>query len=146
MSNALIRLDVQFCFAVNATARAVVQAYQPLLADLDLTYPQYLVMLVLWERDGISLKELGARLYLDSGTLTPLLKRLIAKGLARKDRAATDERELVLTLTAEGRRLEERAVKIPEGLLCRFNVPRERLAKMRDELKLILHAIHRGES
>jgi DNA-binding MarR family transcriptional regulator len=87
-----LRLEHQVCFPLYAAARAVTQAYQPLLAPLGLTYPQYLALMVLWEQDGLAVKDIGARLYLDSGTLTPLLKRLEQAGLVRRVRAARDER------------------------------------------------------
>src|SRR6185436_2992941 len=109
MSNHMLRLDNQVCFPLYAAARAIMQAYQPLLAKLGLTYPQYLVMMVLWEEDGVSIKALGEKLYLDSGTLTPLLKRLQESGLLRRDRAAHDERVVELRLTAEGKRLRKQA-------------------------------------
>ena len=87
-----LQLDRQLCFALHAASRAMTQAYQPVLAPLGLTYPQYLVMLVLWEDDGVAVKDLGARLHLDSGTLTPLLKRLASQGLVTRTRDADDER------------------------------------------------------
>jgi DNA-binding MarR family transcriptional regulator len=113
-----LRLDDQLCFALYAASRAMVRAYQPLLEPLGLTYPQYLVMLVLWERDGLSVKELGGRLELDSGTLTPLLKRLEAHGLVRREGDTEDERVVRVQLTAEGRALRRRAARVPEKMLC----------------------------
>ncbi|QDL39194.1 MarR family winged helix-turn-helix transcriptional regulator [Rhodoferax sediminis] len=110
-------LDNQLCFALYSTSLAMTKLYKPLLDGLGLTYPQYLVMLVLWERDGLTVSELGERLYLDSGTLTPLLKRLEAAGLISRIRAVTDERRVHLTLTAAGRRLKVRAAKIPGCIL-----------------------------
>jgi DNA-binding MarR family transcriptional regulator len=137
-----LKLDDQFCFAVYAAARAVVQAYDPLLAELDLTYPQYLVMLSLWETDEVNLKDLGARLYLDSGTLTPLLKRLEGKGFITRRRSLVDERAIDIKLTAAGQRLRERAAPIPHGLACRIDLPVSQLVQVRDELKAILAALH----
>src|SRR5690242_17480595 len=115
-----LRLDNQVCFPLYAATRAMVQAYQPLLGPLGLTYPQYLVLLVLWEQDGLSVKQLGERLYLDSGTLTPLLKRLEAAGLVRKERSAPDARVVTVTLTPAGRRLKRRAAGVPAQLACRL--------------------------
>lgn len=115
-----LRLDDQLCFSLYAASRAVTSAYTPLLAPLGLTYPQYLVMLVLWEGDGLSVKALGERLVLDSGTLTPLLKRLEAQGLVQRRRSTQDERVVELFLTAAGSNLRERAATIPEQLLCLF--------------------------
>lgn len=111
-------LQNQFCFALYTASRAVVRAYQPLLAPLGLTYPQYLVMLVLWESDGESVRALGDRLALDSGTLTPLLKRLEAQGLVKKTRDADDVRVVRVTLTARGKQLEKKAAGVPAALAC----------------------------
>jgi MarR family transcriptional regulator, organic hydroperoxide resistance regulator len=106
-------LDNQLCFALYSTSLAMTKIYKPLLAPLGLTYPQYLAMLVLWERDGVMVSELGERLYLDSGTLTPLLKRLEATGLIARLRDVADERRVHVTLTAAGRRLKIKAAAIP---------------------------------
>src|ERR1700754_1768640 len=95
-------LGNQLCFAVYSTAHAFHRFYKPLLDRLGLTYPQYLVMLVLWEQDGISVKEIGERLFLDSGTLTPLLKRLEAAGFVKRSRSSEDERQVLIALTAQG--------------------------------------------
>ena len=110
-------LDNQLCFALYSTSLAMTKLYKPLLDALGLTYPQYLAMLVLWEQDGLTVSELGERLYLDSGTLTPLLKRLEVAGLIARLRAVEDERRVHITLTAAGRRLRSRAAKIPGCIL-----------------------------
>ncbi|MFJ8540809.1 MarR family winged helix-turn-helix transcriptional regulator [Streptomyces sp. NPDC093586] len=110
---ASLLLDDQLCFALYAASRAVTGLYRPKLDNLGLTYPQYLVMLALWDRDELSVKELGAALQLDYGTLTPLLKRLEANGLLRRERRPDDERTVILTLTEEGTALRERASAIP---------------------------------
>ena len=145
MKEDLLKLDNQFCFAAYAVARAVSQAYEPLLRELDLTYPQYLVMLALWERDGLSLKGLGERLRLDSGTLTPLIKRLAAKGYLSRQRSDADERALVIGLTPKGRKLREKAQGVPQGLVCRLGTPMEGIVKLRDELKRLLVAIDQSK-
>jgi DNA-binding MarR family transcriptional regulator len=106
-------LDNQLCFALYSASLAMTKLYKPLLAELGLTYPQYLAMLVLWQRDGLMVSELGERLFLDSGTLTPLLKRLEAAGLIARIRALDDERRVHVTLTAAGRKLRTRAAKVP---------------------------------
>jgi MarR family transcriptional regulator, organic hydroperoxide resistance regulator len=106
-------LDDQMCFALYAASRAVTGLYRPLLDALGLTYPQYLVLLVLWDRGSVPVKELGAALQLDYGTLTPLLKRLEAHGLLRRERRADDERSVQITLTPEGTALRERARSVP---------------------------------
>jgi DNA-binding MarR family transcriptional regulator len=103
-----LQLGNQLCFAVYSTAHAFNRVYKPLLDRLGLTYPQYLVMLVLWERDGLSVKEIGERLYLDSGTLTPLLKRMEAAHLLKRTRSAADERQVLVALTAQGAALRDR--------------------------------------
>lgn len=108
-----LQLDQQLCFALYSTSLAMTKLYKPLLAPLGLTYPQYLALLVLWERDGCSVGELGERLFLDSGTLTPLLKRMEAAGWLTRERAADDERRVVVHLTAEGRALRQKAKRVP---------------------------------
>lgn len=106
-------LDHQLCFALYSASLAMTKLYKPLLDDLGLTYPQYLAMLVLWERDGLMVSELGERLFLDSGTLTPLLKRLEAAGVVSRIRAVDDERRVHITLTGAGHKLKARAARIP---------------------------------
>jgi DNA-binding MarR family transcriptional regulator len=111
-----LALDRQLCFAVYAASLAMTKVYKPLLQPLGLTYPQYLVMLVLWERDGLTVSELGERLSLDSGTLTPLLKRLEANGLLQRQRDTTDERRVLLHLSAAGRTLKAQARAVPRAV------------------------------
>jgi len=111
-------LDEQICFAVYSAAHAFNRAYRPFLAELGLTYPQYLVMLVLWEQDGQSVKATGERLGLDSGTLTPLLKRLEANGLILRKRGREDERQVLVELTAAGQALREKAGNAPNPVPC----------------------------
>jgi DNA-binding MarR family transcriptional regulator len=113
-----LRLDRQLCFALYSSSLAMTKLYKPLLAPLGLTYPQYLVMLVLWEADGISVSQLGQRLSLDSGTLTPLLKRMEQQGLVERRRASDDERRVDLFLTPAGRKLRDKALDIPAQLAC----------------------------
>jgi DNA-binding MarR family transcriptional regulator len=112
----------------------MIQAYQPLLAPLGLTYPQYLVMLVLWEDAGVSVKELGERLQLDSGTLTPLLKRLEAQGLVARRRDTDDERVVRIELTTAGKALRKRAAEVPRALLCKMDLSLPELARLRGQL------------
>ena len=113
-----LHLDVQLCFALYASSLAMTKLHKPLLAPLGLTYPQYLVMLVLWEADGISVSTLGQRLSLDSGTLTPLLKRLESASLITRRRASDDERRVDLFLTGSGLALRLQALAIPPALAC----------------------------
>ena len=113
----MLQLDNQLCFALYSTSLAMTKLYKPLLDELGLTYPQYLAMLVLWEKDGLMVSELGERLYLDSGTLTPLLKRLEASGLVVRLRDVADERRVHITLSPAGRKLKALAAKIPGCIL-----------------------------
>ena len=111
-----LRLDRQLCFALYSASLSMTKLYKPLLKPLGLTYPQYLVMLVLWEQDGLTVSEAGERLALDSGTLTPLLKRLEAAGLLRRLRDAADERRVLLHLSPAGRALKQRARAVPSAV------------------------------
>src|SRR6201988_2360795 len=113
-----LKLDNQICFAIYSAAHAFNRVYKPLLDQLGLTYPQYLVMLVLWERDGVPLKDIGERLFLDSGTLTPLLKRLEAAQLIRRTRSTEDERQVLIALTPQGQSLKEKARAVPPSILA----------------------------
>lgn len=110
-------LDNQLCFALYSASLAMTKVYKPLLDEIGLTYPQYLAMLVLWERDGVTVSEIGERLHLDSGTLTPLLKRLEVSGLISRIRDVQDERRVHITLTTAGRKLKARAAKVPACIL-----------------------------
>ena len=112
-ATAALLLDNQLCFALHSASLAMTKVYKPHLDKLGVTYPQYLVLLVLWERDGLSVSDIGERLYLDSGTLTPLLKRLEAQGLVDRSRDPQDERRVVIRLTAAARALKEQAAAIP---------------------------------
>lgn len=137
----MLDLDNQFCFALYTASRNVIRAYTEALKPLDLTYPQYLVMLVLWEwsRDRCArptVKALGERLDLDSGTLTPLLRRLDSKGLLTRKRMSTDEREVFVHLTPEGLRLKRRVRNVPLKMLEQSPVPVVEILKLRDQLKL----------
>lgn len=142
-----LHVDQQLCFALYHASRAVTRAYAPLLEPLGLTYPQYLVLLVLWERDGLPVNRIGARLGLDSGTLTPLLKRLEQQGLVERRRGSADERVVHIHLTSSGRGLRSRARKIPADLACRAGYdlanPRSlrELVRLRDELTALAHRL-----
>ncbi|MAF03868.1 MarR family winged helix-turn-helix transcriptional regulator [Herbaspirillum huttiense] len=111
-------LDNQLCFAMYSASLAMTKAYKKILAPLEITYPQYLVMLVLWEKDGVTVSELGTRLFLDSGTLTPLLKRMESMGLLHRNRDAGDERRVVVSLSDGGRALREKAKAVPQQMSC----------------------------
>lgn len=140
-----LKLDNQFCFVLYALSRKVIAQYRPLLDELGLTYPQYLVMLVLWEAlpdpqypEGVSVKFIGERLMLDSGTLTPLLKRLEGNGLIHRERSRHDEREVLVRLSLDGIELKERARVVPLQLLCSVNATPNKLMELRDQLRGLL--------
>ncbi|NMO16499.1 MarR family transcriptional regulator [Pyxidicoccus fallax] len=141
-----LKLDMQLCFPLYAAARAVTQAYAPLLSKLGLTYPQYLVMLVLWETDGRTVKELGERLFLDSGTLTPLLKRLEAQGMLKRERSTEDARSVHIHLTSQGRGLRRKAVTIPEDMACKMGLSLEELSRLRDEVRRLFAMLSHPQS
>jgi DNA-binding MarR family transcriptional regulator len=133
----LLKLGNQLCFAVYSAAHALTKTYKPLLEPLDLTYPQYLVMLVLWEKDGLTVKEIGERLALDSGTLTPLLKRLEAAGRVHRTRDPVDERQVRITLSDEGRALRAKAAAVPPALMCATKLTLDGLAGLREDLSVL---------
>ena len=130
-----LRLDHQICFPLYAASNLMTRLYRPLLAELGLTYPQYLVMLVLWESSPVHMSELGQRLYLDSGTLTPLLKRLETAGFLRRDRDPEDERRVIINLTPAGATLKQEARKVPLELASRFDGDPQALAAVRDAVR-----------
>jgi DNA-binding MarR family transcriptional regulator len=130
-------LDNQLCFALYSASLAMTKLYKPLLDELGLTYPQYLVMLVLWEGDGLMVSELGQRLYLDSGTLTPLLKRLEAAGLVSRMRAAEDERRVHIHLTVAGRKLKARAAKVPGCVLAASQCSIPELLQLTEQIRTL---------
>ncbi len=127
-------LDEQLCFALYAAQRAVTAAYRPLLDELGLTYPQYLVLLVLWERGETTVKELAGALRLDYGTVSPLLKRLQAAGLVSRERAAGDERSVLVRCTERGEALRERAARVPGALLAETGLGGPEVERLREEL------------
>lgn len=136
-----LKLDHQLCFALYSASLAMTKLYKPLLEPLNLTYPQYLVMLVLWEGDGITVSQLGERLALDSGTLTPLLKRLEAQGLLRRLRDAADERRVLLQLTPRGGALKTKALTVPENVACAAGCELNELASLTARLKALREQI-----
>src|ERR1700674_1060683 len=127
-------LGNQLCFAVYSTAHAFNRAYKPLLDRLGLTYPQYLVMLVLWERDGVPVRDMGARLFLDSGTLPPLLKRMEAAELIKRTRGTEDERQVLIALTSQGQALREKARAVPKAILAASACSVGELSAMKNEI------------
>ena len=133
-ADAPLLLGNQVCFAIYSTAHAFNRVYKPLLDRLDLTYPQYLVMLVLWERDGVPVKDIGERLFLDSGTLTPLLKRLEVAQLIKRARNAADERQVLIALTSQGQALKEKARTVPQSILAASACSIAELSAMKNDL------------
>lgn len=129
-----LQLDLQLCFALYSTSLAMTKIYKPILSELGLTYPQYLVMLVLWEGNTVTVSDLGARLTLDSGTLTPLLKRLESAGFVKRERDQQDERRVMVTLTDAGRALRDSAVAIPEKMLCAMQCSVEEIQSLTSRL------------
>jgi MarR family transcriptional regulator, organic hydroperoxide resistance regulator len=138
---ATISIDSQLCFALYSASRAMTAAYRPILAELKLTYPQYLVLLVLWEHEPVTVRSLGERLRLDSGTLSPLLKRLEANGFVRRERSTDDERLVEVTLTPAGRRLEETAQCIPAELFAATGMSERQATDLRDAVRQLTDAL-----
>lgn len=139
--NPMLKLENQFCFSVYALSRLITKAYQPLLDGLGVTYPQYLVLLLLWEHESLTVKELGEKLLLDSGTLTPLLKRMEQRGWLSRRRAEHDERSVVATLQPAGRELKELAQHIPAQLGACFDMTPEQVSALRDQLQPLINRL-----
>ncbi|SEN65627.1 MarR family winged helix-turn-helix transcriptional regulator [Lihuaxuella thermophila] len=138
----LLKLDNQLCFTIYACSREISRLYRPLLDKLGLTYPQYLVLLILWEQQESTVKELGELLYLDSGTLTPMLKRMEAAGLIIRERSSEDERKVIIRLTEQGRDLREKATCIPKALLTQSGISREEFIRLLNQCKQLLERVH----
>lgn len=134
-------LDHQLCFALYSASRAMTAVYRPILTELNLTYPQYLVLLALWEEDRATVSRLGERLRLDSGTLSPLLKRLETNGLIRRERSASDERLVEVTLTPAGRHLERKVQCIPEKLALATGIAEREATDLRDAVRQLTDAL-----
>ncbi len=133
----LQRLDKQLCFALYSSSLVMTKLYKPVLGALGLTYPQYLALLVLWEADSIGVGELGERLYLDSGTLTPLLKRMEAAGLLTRERADDDERRVIVKLTTPGRALRRKAEGVPMRIACGTGRTLDELSELTAQLQTL---------
>lgn len=136
-AKAMLQLDKQLCFALYSTSLAMTRLYKPLLDALGITYPQYLALLVLWERDGLTVSELGDKLFLDSGTLTPLLKRMEAAGLITRRRAVEDERRVHITLTVAGQALQANAATIPACILSATQCPMAEVMALTQQLQAL---------
>jgi len=133
-----LRLDLQLCFPLYAASRLVTQAYQPMLQELDITYPQYLVLLLLWEHPSLSVKEIGEKLLLDSGTLTPLLKRMEKKQWISRSRDPKDERSVIITLLEAGKEMREKACAIPVRLMQKMGLSPEELTQLKNQLNQLI--------
>lgn len=136
--NQELRIENQVCFSLYSASNALIRAYKPLLKELDLTYLQYMTMMVLWESSPITVKQLGERLHLDSGTLTPLLKRLQDKGVVNKKRSEKDERKVFLHLTEQGQQLKEQAKSVPHKLMCQIDMSVEQALQLKSLSDLLL--------
>ena len=131
-------IDNQLCFALYAAAHSIKKAYRPLLEELGLTYPQYLILIVLWKTDALKVSEIGERLSLDSGTLTPVLKRLETAGLVRRTRRLKDEREVEIGLTAAGRALRDRAIGVRCEIVRQLQMSETEIADLRGRLNSVI--------
>ena len=134
-----LKLDEQICFPLYVLSKEITGLYRPILQELDLTYPQYLVMMVLWEQEGLTVSAIGEKLFLDSGTLTPVLKRLESKGLINRIRNKRDERMVLLFLTEQGKDLRQQACCIPQKLLSQINIKIEDLENFKETLTHLIN-------
>lgn len=142
----ILRLENQLCFALYAATRAMTKTYREKLYPMGITYPQYLVLIVLWEADGISVSEIGRKLMLDSGTLTPVLKRLEQQGLVKRKRSSADEREVVISLTANGHALKVSALDARRFVACRLGMSEPEIRALRDDLMALVDGLLPGDA
>ncbi|WP_100074911.1 MarR family winged helix-turn-helix transcriptional regulator [Chryseobacterium camelliae] len=136
-----LKLENQICFPLYVIAKEITGLYRPFLDELDITYPQYLVMMVLWEQNGMTVSCIGEKLYLDSGTLTPLLKRLEAKGLITRKRKKDDERVVEICVTEAGKQLKSRACSVPEKIIASTKVDPEDLIRLKESVQNIIKTL-----
>ncbi|SIS55315.1 MarR family winged helix-turn-helix transcriptional regulator [Salimicrobium flavidum] len=147
MAEDKMKLENQICFSLYATTREMTKLYRPLLADLNITYPQYLVLLALWETNPLTVKALGSRLYLDSGTLTPMLKRMEKEDLIERYRSQEDERSVLVGLTEKGRQAEDKAACIPDLLLENIDMSEQEILHLKNTLNRMLEGTkEKGEN
>lgn len=142
-NNHPLQLGNQLCFPIYVIAKEIISLYRPFLDELDITYSQYLVMMVLWEKDGLTVNKIGEKLYLDSGTLTPLLKRLEAKSFIIRKRKKEDERVVEIFLADEGRNLQQKACEIPLKMQEKLNLTSEDLLELKETVQKILNKIQK---
>lgn len=140
-----LKLENQLCFPLYACSKEVIRKYKPLLDALDLTYTQYIAMMVLWEYGEMNVKDLGKKLFLDSGTLTPVLKKLESKGYLSRERSKRDERNLIVTITDEGMKLRDRAVQVPGQIACCITLSEEESVQLYKLLYKVLGQINKDE-
>ena len=134
----LLKIENQLCFKIYSVSRGITRAYRPILEKLSLTYPQYLVMLFLWENGDSKMKEISKTLFLDSGTLTPVIKKLENTGYIKRERDKSDERDLIVSVTEEGKKLKEKALEIPEQILYKTNLSFEKYTLLKKEFDELL--------
>ncbi|HEV7253617.1 MAG TPA: MarR family transcriptional regulator [Mesorhizobium sp.] len=139
-----LTLDEQLCFAVYSTAHAFTAAYKPALEPLGLTYPQYLVLMILWEKDGVAVKDIGKKLFLDSGTLTPLLKRLEKAGFVRRQRDSADERVVRIFLTDRGREVRKTGAEARAGVVCALGGKESEIQELRAAVNKMREQLRAG--
>jgi DNA-binding MarR family transcriptional regulator len=137
----MLKLENQLCFLLYASSREMTKKYKPLLEDLDVTYPQYLVLLLLWEHEVLSVKSIGEELYLDSGTLTPMLKRMEQNGLIKRERSQEDERSVMVSLTEQGKSLKEKAACIPAEIFKLSNKDTQEFSQLKSSLAHLLQQL-----
>ncbi len=141
----ILKLDNQLCFPLYAASKEIIRRYKPILDELDITYTQYIVLLVLWEQDGLLVKDIGSRLYLDSGTLTPLLKKLEKKNYIKEEKGEYDKREIYIYLTDEGKRLKNKAYDVPLSIGSCVKLEKEEAAVLYKLLYKILKGLEEHE-
>lgn len=141
ITNQMLMLDNQLCFALYVCSKEIIKKYKPLLDPIGLTYTSYITLMALWEKDNVNIKDLGQKLFLDSGTLTPLLKKLETLGFVERTRSITDERNVYIKLTKSGRDLKLKASSIPTDLICSTNLDPENAMKLLDSLHQFMKQI-----
>ena len=134
----LLMLDNQLCFSLYVCSKEMIKKYKPLLDPFHLTYTGYIILMALWEQDDITVKDLGKRLYLDSGTLTPMLKKLESQNYIKRVRSQSDERNVFIQLTQKGIKLKDEALQIPKSMICNMNLPREEAEELLDLLHRLM--------
>lgn len=141
MNESNLKLDKQLCFRLYATSREIIKRYKPILDEYNITYTQYLTMMVMWEEEKISVKGIGKKLHLDSGTLTPLIKKLEKMELVKKYRDPKDDRVVIVELTDKGRELKEEMEEVPMKAFCSLGIEKERALKLKEELDYVLNIL-----